>query len=60
MPLRKTDFPVSLESLSARKSRERRKTASAIRTGKATRHEMQLRNAPYSESKIRVSKLFGA
>lgn len=51
---------ISLKSLSRRKAKERRETASAIRSGKVTRHEMQLRNAPYSDSEVRIAKLFGA
>jgi hypothetical protein len=60
MPSKKSDYTVSLKSLSSRKAQERRETVSAIRSGKATPHEMQLRNAPYSEVKVRVLKLFGA
>ncbi|MBC2605482.1 hypothetical protein [Pelagicoccus albus] len=60
MPSKKPESTVSLKSLSSRKVEERRETVSAILSGKTTRHEMQLRNAPYSESKVRVSKLFGA
>jgi hypothetical protein len=51
---------ITHEALSKRKAKERRESASAIASGKSTRKEIQLRNAPYSESDIRVSKLFGA
>ena len=60
MPSKKTDYTVSLKTLSNRKAKERRETASAIRSGKVTPHGKQLRNAPYSDSKVRVAKLFDA
>lgn len=60
MAVKKADISVSLKTLSSRKAKERRETASAIKSGKLTPKAAQLRNAPYSKSKVRVAKLFGA
>lgn len=55
MALKKADSPVSLKTLSSRKAKERREIASAIKSGKLTPKAAQLRNAPYSKSKVRVA-----
>lgn len=60
MAQKQTVSTITHKALSRRKAKERRASASLIRSGKATRRDIQMRNAPYSESKVEVTKLFGA
>lgn len=51
---------ISHKALSRRKAKERRETVALIKSGKVTRRDIQMRNAPYSDSEVKVVKLFGA